>query len=71
MEFSLQGKEFIELNKLLKVLNLAESGGIANQMISEGCVSRNKEIETRKRCKLKIGDIIYIKDENIEIIIVD
>lgn len=70
MEFSLQGKEFIELNKLLKFLNLADSGGSANQMISEGCVLRNKEVETRKRCKLKVGDVISIKDENIQIIIV-
>ncbi|MFL2581955.1 MAG: RNA-binding S4 domain-containing protein [Flavobacteriales bacterium] len=70
MEFSLQGKEFIELNKLLKFLNLADSGGISNQMISEGCVLRNKEVETRKRCKLKVGDVISIKDENIQIIIV-
>ena len=71
MEFSLQGKEFIELNKLLKFLNLAESGGVANQMVLEGCVLINKEIETRKRCKLKVGDVISIKDENIEVLIVD
>lgn len=71
MEFSLQGKEFIELNKLLKFLNLAESGGVANQMVLEGCILKNKEVETRKRCKLKVGDVISIKDENIEVLIID
>ena len=44
---------------------------MANQMILEGCVLKNKEIETRKRCKLKVGDVISIKDENIEVLIVD
>ena len=71
MEFSLKEKEFIELNKLIKLLNIAESGGAANQMIIEGLVCRNNKIETRKRCKLKVGDVISIKDENIEVLIVD
>lgn len=71
MEFSLQGKEFIELNKLLKFLNLAESGGVANQMILGGGVLKNEEVETRKRCKLKVGDVISIREENIDVLIVD
>jgi ribosome-associated protein len=64
MEFSLNDKEFIELNKLLKLLNFAESGGCANKMINEGCVLRNKEIETRKRCKLRIGDVISFLNQD-------
>lgn len=63
MEFSLEGREYIELNKLLKFLNIAESGGFANQMITQGVVLLNKEVETRKRCKLRVGDIITIQNE--------
>ena len=71
MEFSLKGMEFIELNKLLKFLNIAESGGFANQMISDGFVLLNEVVETRKRCKLKSGDSVSIRDRDIKIMIKD
>tara|TARA_B100001173_G_scaffold9574_1_gene8360 strand:+ start:80 stop:367 length:288 start_codon:yes stop_codon:yes gene_type:complete len=71
MEFSLKGNEFIELNKLIKLLNIVESGGAANQMIIERLVLRNQKIETRKRCKLRVGDIITIEDQNIKVSIID
>lgn len=71
MEFSLQGREFIELNKLLKFLSIAESGGFANQMITDGVVLLNNETETRKRCKLRSGDVVSIKGEDIQVLIKD
>ena len=45
--------EYIELNKLLKILGLVESGGQANQLIKGGEVVFNGEIDTRKRLKLR------------------
>jgi len=71
MKFSLQGREYIELNKLLKFLNIAESGGFANQMIMDGVVLLNDKVETRKRCKLRSGDIVSIDGEDIQILIQD
>lgn len=53
--FDLQ-KEFIELNKLLKVLNLAESGGHANLLIDDGLVRVNSHKETQRRKKIRKGD---------------
>lgn len=67
MEFELSGREFIELNKLLKLLNIAESGGMANQIIADGMITLNGEGETRKRCKIKPGDIIEWSEQNIKI----
>lgn len=58
MEFNLEGRDFIELNKLLKFLGWCESGGEANQVIVEERVKLNNSTETRKRCKLRIGDKI-------------
>ena len=69
MEFSLQEQAFIELNKLLKLLNIAESGGYANQMIINGEVYLNNKVETRKRCKLKPGDTVSISNTEITIYI--
>jgi ribosome-associated protein len=58
MEFELNGHEYIELNKLLKFLRYAESGGEANLIIDNGDVMVNDEIETRRRKKLRAGDLV-------------
>jgi ribosome-associated protein len=57
-EFSLQGSEYIELNKLLKIFHLVGSGGEANTVIDQGMVKVKGEVETRRRNKLRVGDII-------------
>jgi ribosome-associated protein len=59
-EFELLKYEYVELYKLLKILNWVNSGGEAKQFIDEGKVSVNGEVETRRRKKLVIGDkVIY------------
>jgi ribosome-associated protein len=66
MTFGLDGP-YIELISLLKLLNIAETGGQAKMMVEEGMVQRNGEPEWRKRAKLIPGDIIVI--DNVEITI--
>jgi len=68
MEFELEGQEYIELNKLLKILNLVESGGQANMMITEGEVQLNGTTETRKRKKLFSGDVVEFMSERVVIV---
>lgn len=68
MEFELDGQEYIELNKLLKILNLVESGGQANMMITEGEVLLNGELETRKRKKLFKGDLVKFMGQQVKIV---
>ena len=53
--------EFIKLNQLLKWLNVAESGALANHMIVEGLVKVNDQIETRKGKKIYPGDMVEIE----------
>ena len=55
IEFALDGQEFIELNRLLKLMSLVSSGGEANMFISDGQVMVNGEVELRKRNKIKAG----------------
>ena len=66
IRFPLNG-DFIELYKLLKILQLAESGGMAKMMIQEGMVKLNGEMETRKRAKIKPGDIVEAEDFRISV----
>jgi ribosome-associated protein len=48
----------VELYKILKMENLAASGGEAKFLISDGQVKVNNEIETRKRKKIFPGDVV-------------
>lgn len=57
IRFPLNG-DFIELYKLLKFIQLAESGGDAKMMVEEGLVKLNGETEYRKRAKVKPGDVV-------------
>jgi len=59
--------EYIELYKLLKVLDLVDSGAEAKLIISEGYVKRNAEVETRKRAKIYPGDTVEVADVIIEV----
>jgi len=57
---------YIELYKLLKLLDLVDSGAEAKLIIAEGYVRRNGEVETRKRAKIEAGETIEIADVIIE-----
>lgn len=64
MEFNLKGKEYIELNNLLKYISWAESGGEAKSFIREGIVFVNQEQESRIRRKLRVGDTVTMNEES-------
>lgn len=60
--------EYIELIKLLKTLHIASTGGHAKIMVEEGDVTVNGAIESRKRAKIRPGDIVLVNDISISII---
>ncbi len=66
-EFELNGKEFIELNKLLKFMGLVDTGGEANGRIVDGEVLVNGAVEIQKRKKLRPGDKVVYNGETIAI----
>ena len=57
IRFRLEG-EFIPLIQLLKATNLVLTGGEAQNVVTEGLVKYNGEIDYRKRLKVKPGDVI-------------
>ncbi len=59
--------DYIELYKLIKVMDLVDSGGDAKQLIEHGAVFRNTKLETRKRAKIHSGEVITIGDVEIEV----
>jgi ribosome-associated protein len=66
-EFKLEGHDFIELNKLLKLLHLVGTGGEANTRIEQGEVLVNESVETQKRKKLRPGDRVQFGKQEIRI----
>lgn len=68
MEFVLAGSEYIELKNLLKVCALCENGAAAKIAISEGKVSVDGQIETRKACKIIAGQTVTFAGKTIQVI---
>jgi len=68
MQFELKD-EYIELFKLIKVLDLVDTGAQAKMIVADGYVTRNGEVELRKRAKIIKGDSLVVGgDVSIEII---
>ena len=67
-KFELAGREFIELNNLLKVLVWVDSGGRAKALIGEGKVSVNGAVELRKRCKIYAGMVVEFMEQKVEVV---
>ena len=62
MQFKLQD-DYIELFKLIKVLDLVDTGAQAKMIVADGYVFRNGEKELRKRAKIIAGDKLTIGDD--------
>lgn len=64
-EFELGDNEFVELKNLLKLMQLCESGGVAMTVISEGQVKVDGNVELRKRCKIRTGQVVEFEGKKI------
>ncbi|MBQ9312091.1 MAG: RNA-binding S4 domain-containing protein [Bacteroidales bacterium] len=68
IEFEIKKEEeFIELIKLLKATNVAESGAMAQILVTEGEVKRNGQTELRKRAKILRGEEIETLGKKIKV----
>ena len=63
-----EGQPFIPLNKLLQIMQIAQTGGHAKIMIQNEEVMVNEMVETRVRKKLVISDKIKVGDQLIIIV---
>lgn len=68
IEFVLRaGEEFIPLIQLLKVTQIASSGGEAQTMVLTQQIRLNGEIELRKRAKIRSGDVVTFQGLEINV----
>lgn len=54
--------ESIKLGQFIKLANLAETGGQAKELIMDGAVTVNGEVDTRRGKTLREGDLVCIDD---------
>jgi ribosome-associated protein len=57
VDFELRS-EYIPLCDLLKYCGITETGGMAKHLIAEGLVRVDGEVELRKTCKIRSGQVV-------------
>ena len=65
--FAVRG-EYIQLDQLLKATGLCDSGGAAHAAIAEGRVTVNATVDTRKRAKIRPGQVVGFAGETVEVV---
>lgn len=66
IEFVLEG-DHIPLIQLLKAVNLVQTGGHAQMVVTDGLVKYNGETDTRKRLKVRRGDTVEFGGQKIAV----
>ena len=68
IEFRLE-RDHVELNQLLKLCGLADSGGAGKALVSSGAVRVDGEVELRRTCKIHAGQVVQV--DGVRIVVVD
>ena len=67
IDFELDGREFVELNQLLKLAGLCDSGGAGKQLVAAGAVRVDGVLETRKTAKIRDGQRVRVGDVEVRV----
>jgi ribosome-associated protein len=67
IEFRLN-REFVQLNQLLKLTGLCDSGGAGKALVAGGGVSVDGSVELRKTCKIRVGQVVSLGDVEIRVV---
>jgi ribosome-associated protein len=60
-------EETIRLGQLLKLAGIADSGGEARELVQDGAVRVNGEVETRRGRQLHRGDVVEAGGERVRV----
>ncbi|MFC5437690.1 RNA-binding S4 domain-containing protein [Rhodanobacter umsongensis] len=67
IDFELEGT-YVELNMLLKLTGLCDSGGAGKAIVATGAVKVDGVTELRKTCKIHAGQVVAIDDAEIRVL---
>jgi ribosome-associated protein len=60
-------RDFVELNQLLKLAGLVDSGGAGKALVASGVVRVDGAVELRKTCKIRAGQVVRVGDNDIRV----
>lgn len=66
-DFELEG-DYVELNMLLKLTGICDSGGAGKAIVASGAVLVDGTMELRKTCKIRAGQVVTIDDMDIHVL---
>lgn len=67
IQFALEGGH-VELNQLLKLAGIVDSGGAGKALVASGAVSVDGGIELRKTCKIRAGQVVEVTGARIRVV---
>ena len=67
LEFHLEG-EYVELNQLLKLVGICDSGGAGKMLVASGDVKVDGKVELLKTCKIRGGQTVSLGDVRIQVL---
>ena len=67
LDFELE-RDHVELNQLLKLSGLCDSGGRGKAIVASGAVTVDGVVELRKTCKIRAGQVVRLEGIEIRVI---
>jgi ribosome-associated protein len=60
-------RDHVELNQLLKLVGVVDSGGAGKALVASGAVTVDGTTELRKTCKIRAGQVVRAGDIEIRV----
>jgi ribosome-associated protein len=60
--------DFVEVNQLLKLVGLVDSGGAGKNLVASGAVKVDGQPESRKTAKIRAGQVVSVGDVRISVV---
>lgn len=61
-------RDFVELNQLLKLAGVCDSGGAGKQLVASGAVRVDGAVELRKTAKIRAGQRVRVGEVEIRVL---
>ena len=61
-------RDHVELNQLLKLAGVCDSGGAGKALVASGAVAVDGHVELRKTCKIRAGQVVGVGDVEITVV---
>ena len=62
-------RDHVELNQLLKLAGVCDSGGAGKALVASGAVSVDGQVELRKTCKIRAGQSVHVGTVDIDVVV--